>query len=354
MSDRLPLDELKQRLADSAEALAYDVLGQPTSRTSRELRYGRNNSLIVNLRGSFAGQFRSWEEGVGGSMIDLIMHGHNCDYDTAVDLARGWIGDDPLPIRQAPKIDVDDEERKAAADAKRIWDEAIDVTGTPGDVYLRSRGIEPETWPNPIRWHRDGYLVFAVTDPSGRVHAVQRIWVNSDGTPKLKDGKKIKRSRGPRYGRTVILPGVPNGPICIAEGPETGLSVWYATGYETRISLGIHESVDMEQIPADREIILCRDDDPDKKNKRKNQKQKVQELRRTHTVKEVFPHHLRVGDKSDFNDVLTTYGKDALAERIKTVLVGPNKNANALPVEEAREKLDASSSKIGALLRQCN
>ena len=43
------------------------------------------------------------------------------------------------------------------------------------------------------------------------------------------------------------------------EGPETGLSVWLATGYETFIRLG---GIGKHQLPLDRTVVVCRDDDP--------------------------------------------------------------------------------------------
>jgi putative DNA primase/helicase len=48
-------------------------------------------------------------------------------------------------------------------------------------------------------------------------------------------------------------------PLCLTEGPETGLSVWAATGHETWIALG---GMGNHEPPANRPVVVCRDDDP--------------------------------------------------------------------------------------------
>ena len=45
------LSDIKQRLADNAEALAFDLFGQPTRRTSQKLLFGRKGSTVVNVAG---------------------------------------------------------------------------------------------------------------------------------------------------------------------------------------------------------------------------------------------------------------------------------------------------------------
>jgi hypothetical protein len=49
-----------------------------------------------------------------------------------------------------------------------------------------------------------------------------------------------------------------NAPLLLAEGPETGLSVWAATGAETWVALG---SLSRLELPAGRRMAACRDDD---------------------------------------------------------------------------------------------
>ena len=77
-------------------AIAGDVaralLGEPTSRTRSELRYGRRGSLSVRLD---SGTWFDFEAGEGGGVLDLVRRELQCD--TAAALA--WIGKrDPGPV----------------------------------------------------------------------------------------------------------------------------------------------------------------------------------------------------------------------------------------------------------------
>lgn len=315
----------------------------------QELRSGTNGSLSVVLSGRAAGSWFDHELGAGGGPIQLIQREFGFRYwRDATAWARNYLGNIDAPIapkkKTEPPIDIDFESVEEAGHALKIWIQASNIADTPGETYLHNRAIKPEIWPDCIRWHSGGYLVFGICRPQGRVHAIQRIYIKADGTPQLENGKKKKknkkRSLGPQMGRTVIFPGV-DGPICIAEGPETALSIWYATGYETRAALGLLESVDMEQIPADREIILCRDDDPTEHidSKRQNQVKKIRIHRRGgRTVLECFPHNFRRGDKSDFNDLLQLVGPEAIRDRINAIAV-PVKSRGGHPLSDARTAL---------------
>ena len=60
-------------------------------------------------------------------------------------------------------------------------------------------------------------------------------------------------------GAAIRLPArLPDAPLLLAEGPETGLSVWAATGAETWVALG---SMSLLELPAGRRMAACRDDD---------------------------------------------------------------------------------------------
>jgi hypothetical protein len=95
----------------------------------------------------------------------------------------------------------------------------------------------------------------AGTDTLGEVSFVQRVRLTIDaqkgaGTSKLTDGVMANAF--------VRLPGPTDGPLLLAEGPETALSVWAATGYATLASIG---SITRHEPPGGRRIVLCRDDD---------------------------------------------------------------------------------------------
>ena len=72
-------------------AIAGDVarvlLGEPSSATARELRYGTRGSLAVHVGGERAGTWHDFEADEGGGVLDLVRRERRCD--TAAALA--WL-----------------------------------------------------------------------------------------------------------------------------------------------------------------------------------------------------------------------------------------------------------------------
>ena len=89
------LDELrllKDKLADHVEEFAEALLGPPTKRNAGEMRYGRKGSLCVYATGKNGPSFHSFEEDVGGSLLDLIVFVKNCSFDEVSTPERKCIG----------------------------------------------------------------------------------------------------------------------------------------------------------------------------------------------------------------------------------------------------------------------
>jgi len=172
--------------------------------------------LSLAIAGPRAGLWHDHEAGAGGDLIALVMRERRCGFADAVALARAFLGEPP-PSREhrpAPPPPPDDAEREAVA--LELWRASrAGIAGTPGEVYLRGRGIDPARlpphaglvgWPPTLRWHAEtGALLVAVNDATtGLVRAVQRILIAPDGTPKRRpDGSKLKLSLGPLAGRAV-------------------------------------------------------------------------------------------------------------------------------------------------------
>src|SRR5262249_36975666 len=139
------------------------------------------------------------------------------------------------------------------------------VNHTVADVYLtqvRKIPKPPAGWPSTaVRFYApECVLVVIATTPNGIVQAAQGIQLTPDSAQKLQ-----KKTIGVLTNAAVRLPAWKplegaTGPLLVTEGPETGLTVWAATGYETWILLGkiTRGSVVM---PPGRPIILCPDDD---------------------------------------------------------------------------------------------
>ena len=345
------LSTIRERLTDNAEVLALELFGQPTHRTGHKLYWGRKGSTVVNIAGRYRGRFKSWETDEGGSMLDAIMFAMGYNFTEAVDWAKRWLGEDDNwtpprpPKRTRPVVDVDGEEIKRRERARALWYESQPVKGTLGERYLNGRAIFAD-WPHDaVRYHAKSHaLVVASTAPelnktAQGVTAIQRIYLDETGRARQDEtGQKIKRSLGPRYKGAVRLPGKKTA-LCLAEGPETGLSIWSATQNETWAALGQIAHVDIEAVPLEIPIIICRDDDPRNSPSRKSLRQQIKKWRREgRTVLEASPNVRSQSDKSDFNDLLQVEGAEAVADRINKVTAGaPEFSERAEPIQWARK-----------------
>jgi len=156
----------------------------------------------------------------------------------------GWRGAYGEPRRTKPKSDAG-----RAADLKRALDirrASRPLVGTPGETYLRSRGIMPDVllygpagWPSSIRWSDDVFrlptppvkpgIIIDVHDPAtAAVTGIHRIVFGRDGAvDKDADGKKRKLGLGAIWGNATMLDSGLDGTRRwgIAEGIETALAV---------------------------------------------------------------------------------------------------------------------------------
>ena len=125
--------------------------------------------------------------------------------------------------------------------ARRKWHEAVALTDSPADVYLRERGLArgPEGWPPSLRYHPalkhgpTGLLLPAMLGavaiwPGHEVVGLHRTFLRADGRDKAPvSGNKMML--GKCAGGAVRLASA--GPeLVLSEGIETGLSVQQATG----------------------------------------------------------------------------------------------------------------------------
>jgi phage/plasmid primase-like uncharacterized protein len=246
---------IRAALRARAGELGETLLGPPNYRGRAELRWGRRGSLALAIAGPKAGLWHDHEAGTGGDVLGLIQRERRCGFAEAVRVARAFLGE-PAPSRDArpaPPAPAapDDAEREAAAFG--VWREAQEsIANTPAERYLRGRGIDPARlpphaglggWPPSLRWHvGTGALVVAVNDAtSGLVRAVQRIFLNPDGSPRRRpDGSKIKLCLGPIAGRAARFSWLPDpaGRWAIAEGAETAAAAAQLLGIPVWASLG--------------------------------------------------------------------------------------------------------------------
>lgn len=355
------LDDLRHALRDRIEALAETLLGERSATsTRRTMRFGSKGSLAVELAGRKRGAWFNHEAGEGGGPIELIRHAHGCSHEAAVAWARNWIGQPEEAPRPRPRAAADDagadSERQAKIEgARRLWTEAGPIAGTLGERYLvdtRRIPAPPSGWPGmAVRYHAGVQaIVLAATRDDGVVQAVQLVRLGDDAR-KADDGRPSKLSRGPQDGALVRLPGDPAGPLLVAEGPETGLSVWRATGAETWVSLG---TMAKAELPLGRRVVVAADDDPRRPidgkpaNAAKQLRQAVARWRKAGVdLVMAYPWKDRRGDKSDFNDVMKAQGIEAVRTRIEAALSPPAPAVARVTVEQARAEL---AGRVGAFM----
>jgi DNA primase len=174
------------------------------------------------------------------------------------------------------------EEAAAEADKKlsdrqrmeRQWERGRGYIGTPGEVYLKSRNILPNHPQPNIRFcwslynkemsDAEGHsvfmpaLMFKVVNAAGEMTTFHRVYLKDDGSGKadLKEPKKV-------YSKPLgggIYWGKPGPVLCVAEGPESAMSV-AKTGAYTVSALDADKMRKLDIPPGVKEIIFCGDND---------------------------------------------------------------------------------------------
>jgi predicted P-loop ATPase len=323
---RPPIGEVAQRLNERAAELARALLGEPNRSlsTRTQLRFGNKGSIAVEIDGTERGRWYDHENGVGGDGISLVSQTLDLANGAACEWAIDWLGlgDRADPIRTDGAGRTDRRESTAPADDKaskvvEIVAGCKDPRGTCVETYLAARGITARPLPPCIRYRPDAYsrygaLVALSTDAAGAVHAVQQIYLTSDGRKApIKVQKRTNKARDDWSDLAAVrLPGTT--PIVLTEGVETALSVWQATGYETWACLGI-SNIARAPVPEGVAVVVARDGD-EAGSKADNQ------IRRAVTILRGQGLEVTVAEPppgKDFNDVLMDEGEEAVRARLQ-------------------------------------
>lgn len=205
-----------------------------------------------------------------GDQIKFVMDREGCSFREAYQR----LANDDLPIwtpaeraKALAEDRLDDLEKEQCA--RKFFEASGPVAGTPGEIYLRARGITIE--PPPFvrfgtvpswrdketgEWGRNRpALVCGAQDGTGAVVGIQRIFFPGDD-PSL-GRKDCKLSLGTIKGAALRL--APAEPVIImAEGPEDGLSIMQeGPGLPVWVPFGTSMMPSVQLPPIVRKVIIA-------------------------------------------------------------------------------------------------
>ena len=296
-SETVPsVKDISAALKEHAEAFATDVIGEaPRYRTGSQLRYYANHSLVVYTSGPYQGRFKWFaDEDARGDMLDLFVFQRGGSPGDAIRYAKDFLGrtsgNGTIPPAAPPsRAQLDaaaaEEDRERLEKARDIWNAASPTEGREaGRAYLAGRGITADLPDTTLRYRtldREALrklglrgkdlpdvpahaLVFAARDGDGALKAVQQVFIANGTRLKLADGSKLaKRTNGLLAGTGVWF-GDPNAAdtAILAEGPETGLSAFEATGLPTCVTLSSSNFTKVHVPDQVRRLIIAADMEP--------------------------------------------------------------------------------------------
>ena len=226
--------------------------------------------------------YRGFAELERDGLVLVRCHAGGCDQAKVIGALRQaglWASSvrAARPVRQhhrfihTRRVPLDNRARHAAAAAVELFGRAQPGNGTLVETYLRSRGICVPV-PSDLRYiaahtHRPcgtvwPAMIASVRDIDGRLQAVHRTWLATDGRAKA-PVEPNKMSLGPVGGGAVRLAPAGERPA-IAEGIETALSVLAATGIPTwgALSAGGMRQLNLPPLPVACTVIIAADGDP--------------------------------------------------------------------------------------------
>ena len=341
----LPFDaiQIKEALTDRAEALFKEAWGEPEKASGGWWRARNDDARAMNMQAQ-RGRWQDHKTGEKGDVIEFFavyfcgLNRSRDDFPRVLSDAARWAGIDAaepfdraeLEARQAERqIEAeaaqDAEARAKAATVAELRRQAQPIQGSPAAAYLAGRGIAPERLPDAVAYmppvrgvgvlHPDrAALAVWGTDDAGNVMGGHRVLILPDGSKAPEDRRRI--AFGAIAGYPARFPAqIEGGPLCVAEGPETALAIWQATGFEVWAVFGA-SGFEPAPVPTGRKVIFCPDRDAPDSQARKGFEKAIA----THAVRGVQVWIAEApelkGSKRDLNDTLQRAGADAVADAI--------------------------------------
>lgn len=231
-------------------------------------------------------------------------------------------------IRAEREADEKRQRMDAAEKAKGIWEPA--PLATDEHDYLRRKGIQA----NGARLH-NGALIIPMR-AGGQLHSLQ--FIGPDGDKKFLTGGRVAGC--------YFSIGNPKGAValCIAEGFATGASIHQATGYPVAVAFNAGNLVAVakamrEKFP-DLALILCADDDY--RTEGNPGLTKATEAARAVGGRVSAPDFGtdRPEGATDFNDMATARGAEAVRQAIEAALLCTVEEPAGSPEDHATDRCD--------------
>ena len=342
---QISIDAVREALRARADDLFRDAFGPPVRPGAAEWRAKANEGIAMQMRGERRGLWRDHTAGIGGDPFDLaarILCGLDSaknDFPRVLREAAGWAGIAPGYVPDPERVAALRKERERAAAAedaqvavqratlvREFAARAVPAPGTPAAIYLAGRHFKDmpaeglaylpavqdvaNAHPDiPILRPTSPALVVWATDADGRIQGGQRILIDTDGTPVASSNRK------PNFANVKGFPGrfpardaeLAKGPLIVAEGPESALAAWEATGLETWTVFGVGGFASAP-LPEGRSIILAPDRDAPESTAGRAFRLAVAEfLERGHDLRIAMAPEPS-GSKEDLNDTLKRAG----------------------------------------------
>lgn len=261
-------------------------------------------SYLLHLDGIPAGGFQNHQDGIGWE-------------NWRADVSRTFFTRKEVAMHRAEvekmqlKRTAEKAMRHAAAREEACLILANSWQGNAAFPYLIAKGIgthgAQSYWENGSSIEK---LVIPLKDMDGKTHSLQYIYP---------DGRKMFHPGGRIHGCFHLI-GKPDGVLCIAEGFATGASVHMATGYAVAVAfdcgnlLAVAKAFQAEY--TDLQLIICADDDwLIKGNPGKTKAYQAAQVVNGVVALPLFGND-RPKHATDFNDMATLYGLQAVKEAI--------------------------------------
>jgi putative DNA primase/helicase len=232
---RLLDDHAREELRAMAAEIVRSFLGEPNRKlcTTRQWRWGRKGSFVLNVAGDKKGLWYDHENEVGGDVIKFLQVQLGCSVADAIAHAFGILGPSWSPLRSiAPRprpIQAEPDDGIRVDQALKIWAGVLPLRGSLAEQYLAGRGIHvPDEALDVLGFHpkcpfgsrRASALVALIQDiVTGEPVGVHRRELTLDGT-----SAGTPMALGPKSHGAIMLASPRDGELAIGEGVETCLA----------------------------------------------------------------------------------------------------------------------------------